>query len=165
MAAWLPPSVNSLVRDEWKNGSHGYEVTGYSLEGEIPRNDAEDALKTLRELDRPAPSDFCMKELARLKMLTKSAKADGDDTKFQLAVMAEELSEYPMDAVKDACRDIAKRSTFFPAWVELKALCDESVLKRRCLIRALERYLKHRTAQDALSMPCDSPEIECDPQG
>lgn len=142
LEVWLPPSVTSAERHDWRDGPNGYEVTGYSLEGEIPKDDAAAGLKILRELNKPAGLERCSKELARLKVLMRSPSQADDDTRLQMRAMAEELAVYPIDVVSSACRHISRHKQFFPSWSELRMLCEERVLKRRGLLRALERYWK-----------------------
>ena len=149
----LPPciasSISEIIHDPMTMGSdpaRNFGVVGYEIGGQYGRDDAEEALETLRRLSRPCGREFATKELGRVKVLTKSAKADSDDIAFQFGVMAEELAEYPADVVRDSCRFYAKRNTWFPSWHELRELCEERFLKRECLLRALERYFR-RAAQ------------------
>lgn len=113
-------------------------TTGYRLDGEFSDEDRQRAISILSRLNRPATLQACTFELGRLRMLTKIAAQGDDDIKFQIAVMAEELVRYPLDVVRDACRFWPTRNKFFPAWQELREMCEERVLKRRCLLEALQ---------------------------
>ncbi|KKM12092.1 hypothetical protein LCGC14_1720340, partial [marine sediment metagenome] len=62
-----------------------------------------------------------------------------EDLAALIAIYAEELAEYPLDVVRDACRTWARREKWFPAWADLRALCEERVMKRRDLLMALRR--------------------------
>ena len=117
-----------------------FDATGYSLRDDYDGTGAEEAIAVLEALNAPAGQSECAVELGRLTVLTKARSEDRDDTKFRLGVLADELASYPLDVVRGACRHWTKYRTFFPAWAELRALCEERVLKRRCLLSALERY-------------------------
>lgn len=151
----MPPSVKSSVKPElrWrKRDEQDLEhsesfIASYDCAGAFPENDAREAIVILEMLNAPAAPDACAKELGRLKVLTKERAVGQQDMVFQIAVMAEELSAYPLDVVRNACRVWSASNTFYPSWAELRELCEERVLRRRCLLDALRRYFKSKEAE------------------
>ena len=63
--------------------------------------------------------------------------------------MATELTEYPIDIAREACNASARGQKFFPAWAELRALCEDGVFFRRALVRALRAYIELTERRDA----------------
>lgn len=155
MEAWLPPLITFSIVADWRGRKRDEQdptnsepyIAGYECDGAFSDQDAGAALKILEMLNAPASREDCTKELGHLKLLTKE-RAQGDrDMILQLAAMAEELYVYPLDIVRDACRSWATVETFFPSWAELRVLCEERVLKRRCLLNALRRHFGQKTVQ------------------
>jgi hypothetical protein len=148
--AWLPRSVASSIRKQTLDPTNcndrdrWYEVIGYSLVNGFSVEEANEAVRILEILNESASRDFCAKEVGRLKVLTKTAKQDSDDMMFQIAVMAEELSAYPADVVRDVCRSWPCFSTWFPSWAELYEPAERYVKMRRHLLKALRRGLSRR---------------------
>ena len=148
LEVWLPPPVASSVRTEWRwrpRDEHDREyresyVASYNLDDGFDEEDASEAVRLLEQLNAQANRKDCAKALARLKVLTKERSQSDEDMTFQIALIADELSAYPLDVVRDACRFWADTTIFFPSWAELRHLCEERVLKRRCLLNALRRY-------------------------
>lgn len=155
LPAWLPPSVISSIepdfrwrkRDEHDTGHSESYIAGYDCSGDFGEREASEALKVLELLNARADIEDCLKELARLKVLTKERALSGDDIAFQIATMGDELSAYPLDVVRDACRSWADHNKFFPAWAELREPCEERVLERRCPLDALRRYFQRKAAE------------------
>ena len=135
--AWLPPSVSCLIEIKWgwRGAMHDESyIMGYGMKGHPPEEDRQSAVAMLARLDEPCGEKFALMELGRLKVLTKS-REQGEDFKFQIAVMAEELGGYPRDVVRETCR--TWKSKWFPAWAELRDECDAAVKMRRDLLEAL----------------------------
>lgn len=141
-------SVKGVTRSpDWRTDR--YDVARYVLEnGEtIPAIDIDRAAQILAPLDEGSSLSVCAMEIARLKVLTKAAKQTDDDMSLQIACMADELTAYPPDVVRGACRNLARSEVFFPSWSELAAEADYLVLKRRCLLRALRHIQQENAAQ------------------
>lgn len=135
--AWLPPSVSCLIEIKWGWRGPDYDesyIMGYGMKGHPPEEDRQSAMAVLERLDEPCGERFALMELSRLKVLTKS-REQGEDFKFQMAVMAEGLGAYPCDVVREACR--TWKSKWFPAWAELRDECDAAAKMRRDLLEAL----------------------------
>jgi hypothetical protein len=95
---------------------------------------SEDANKWLE----PAPPRKIVEELTRLRMVTK-AKDPGEDLDLLVTAYAERMAEYPLDIICETCREIADKSTFFPAWAELKAALDDWMNPRREIVAGLNK--------------------------
>ena len=93
-------------------------------------------------LNARAEPDDCEHELARLKVLTVARATGQDDLVAQIAIYAEELTEYPIDVVRESCRWWAAREKWFPSWTELRDACEERVMKRRAILTGLRRYFE-----------------------
>lgn len=130
--------AGALPGDPWDEAyTSDYEIA--------PGASAEDARAALRLTERllaPANRRDCGKEVGMLKVMTKEKNLGADDLDLQVRVYAEELSRYPLDAVRAACRGWAASQTFFPAWAELKRACEAEVLLRRRLVAGLEAYIE-----------------------
>lgn len=83
-----------------------------------------------------APPRQIVEELTKLRMLT-AARNPGDDLDLLVTAYAERMAEYPLDIIRAACREMADKSTFFPAWAELRAAMDEWLTSRREIVAGL----------------------------
>ena len=63
----------------------------------------------------PAGADVVIKLLARLKLSTDSRSLDAVDIEAQLVVYGDELQQYPIDVVTEACEKWARREQWWPA--------------------------------------------------
>ena len=97
------------------------------------------AMALLKSCPPRAPVQEIMGELTRLRVLTIARAEDQGDLTLKLAAYAEELSEFPIEVVRSACRGLAKREKWFPSWSELKADCDWRYAKARALRDALAK--------------------------
>lgn len=148
LRAWLPPSIVSAIKTVWRTrpGSapeiwDDAYIGGYRLEGELDVEAAREALALLELLDQRAERREYGKALGRLKSVTGSRAATAEDLALQIDTMASEMTEYPLDVAREACRSSARVNRFFPSWAELRELCEDAVLFRRELARELRRYL------------------------
>ena len=139
-AKFLPPSTRSAIAEMWAdgdtgNGWDGY-VRGYQLARPISENEREAALAFAEESLRPASEDFILAELGRLRALTVSRDI-GQDLALVFAAYADELAQYPADAVREVLR--GWRGKFWPTWAELVDRLDRIVAPRKALMEALRR--------------------------
>ena len=146
--AWLPLSVSSRIAVRHYDGPNdpflNYSVVGYDLADGFDEDDGREGLRLLEMLNARAEIGGCLNELGRLKVNTSSRNMSQDDLKAQIAIYAEELTEYPIDVVRDACRWWGKWEKWFPAWAELREICDERVMKRRAILTGLRRYFANK---------------------
>ena len=148
----MPPSIASRTErvERWRQpagaarGDDWSEsfTADYRLAEGASIEDAKAALSLVERLDARAVKRDYAKEAGRLKLLTKAAYLNADDMTAQIDILAEELGAYPLDAARAACRTWAAAQTFFPAWAELRELCEARVLFRRALASALRAYIE-----------------------
>jgi hypothetical protein len=157
LQAWLPQPVASSVKAElrWrKRDEQDLErsepfIASYDCAGGFGDEDASEALRILEMLNARADRGDCVQAVVRLKALTVSRLTSEEDMAVQIAAMTEELSAYPLDVVRGACQAWTQQDKFFPAWAELRELCESLVLKRRSLLNALRRYFGRKPGEQA----------------
>ncbi len=130
----MPQSVRSLAEAE-RYGNACYWADAAKLTAEEARH----ASALLEALGEGCGQSAAAKELGRLKVLTRERNLSHDDLVAQIAIYVEELAGYPIDVVRAACRGWAAIEKWFPAWAELRVLCDERVANRRNLLGAVNR--------------------------
>ena len=142
LLASLPPSVASLVQERTDFsylGPYGFEprFEGFTrLQGPVPA-DMDDSLAVVEQASAPAPREFVVKELARLRMSTKARPEAEDDLSMMAAVYADALRVYPADIVADACRKWARMEKWWPSLSELIDMADFRMRKRARLAELL----------------------------
>jgi len=152
LPAWLPPSIASRIEAVWRyrklegalagaDWSESY-IDDYRLVEGASAAEAKVALAIVERLMAPAGARDCAKAVGLLKVKTKEKNLTQEDLALQIAVYADELTAYPIDAVRAACREWAATKPFFPAWAELRAACEAGVLFRRALAQALSAYIE-----------------------
>ena len=152
MRLWLPLSIGSRIRERWiypegEDGQVEPQVAGYQIEGKVPLEDAEAALRGVTLFDACDKPRVYAAELARLKVLTVSKHLTAEDLTLQIAVMTDEISTFPVDVARHACRTWVQGNKYFPAWAELKALCEGAVRFRRDLATALREIIEAAKAR------------------
>ena len=108
---------------EWIDPVHGYccDIVGYEFNHAVPHDALEDARRQVNAACAPASETMLGRELARLRVSTKSRDLDETELALTLQVLAEEAAEWPADVAVAAMRRWAKRETFFPSLAELRA--------------------------------------------
>lgn len=101
-------------------------------------DDAKEYLRLVYAGCEPSPKDEVMKEVYAMSVAMARRKDQDDDYKMMVAVYAEDLQEFPLDIVRDACKGIRKTKTFFPTLSEICDGCRERFAFRRALLRELE---------------------------
>lgn len=66
-----------------------------------------------------------------------------DAAAVTIAAYKSVLSRYPLDVALQALRDWPERNRFFPAWAELREVCERLVAPRRELKAAIEFTMAH----------------------
>ena len=79
-----------------------------------------------------------LQALYALDRRTASRAEDSADVKNKAMAYATELTRYPLEVVIDACKQIAREQTFFPALAEIVKACDRLMDKRRAILTAIE---------------------------
>lgn len=142
IVASLPPSIASTLRPMYRDHidpRYGFdtEFLGYRLEGAVPAGDLELARQMIGQHLCPAEVGLIKRELARLRVSTKSRAETDDDLAMGFQVLAEECAEYPPDVVMWALRSWAKQETFYPSLAEIRDRLQRGVKKRRQLMQAI----------------------------
>jgi hypothetical protein len=118
------------------------QVISYSIKGQHSEADLCEAYATLQQLCTPASPEFCAQEVGKLRVVMKHTKQQQDDIQLLVAAFTEELAAYPPDVVRHACHTWKCNNIWFPAWSELKAICDEAMLMRVNLRDVTRRLLE-----------------------
>ena len=113
------------------------ELIGYSLRQPVSASAMAAARALASAALEPMPQPEIVKELLKLKRLTKSRAEPEADLEAIFVAFAEELADYPPDVIRCALRQIARHETFFPSLNEIIAECQPLTHKRRCIARAL----------------------------
>lgn len=99
------------------------------------------ALAALESASRPGGFQLATVELSKLRAKTAFRSAEGGDQHLIGQAYTEELAAYPQDVIREACRQSAASSRWWPAWADLKRECDRLVAKRLAEHRALKAAL------------------------
>jgi hypothetical protein len=147
-AALLQPSVQSVLAAKWAEGDtrHGWDgyAARYELVGELPAADLEIARQIGEEMLRPTREDIVLAELRRLRAVTASREIGQDTLALTFAAYADELLQYPADAVRTVLREWPRSNRFWPSMAELIERLERLVTPRRALREALRRGYQPR---------------------
>ena len=157
LEAWLLPQVASCLRSvtiDRTTQRHGFDQEFVRFEVvEVP---GANALAEVREALRrhvaaclPAPDERVVKELAALRVTTKSRPEADEDIDFALRIYAEKLRDYPADIVLEVLRTQPSHSKFWPAWQELQERLEWRAKKRRARRDALAALLDRMEGEAA----------------
>jgi hypothetical protein len=109
----------------------------YRVDGQLMREEIEQAIGAIDAAHIPADRQFVTKEVTRLLLATKS-RADGeDDLRMRMAIYIEELAPLPADAVLNGCRAWARENTWAPSLAELLKECRRFCQRRQGMRSAL----------------------------
>ncbi len=86
--------------------------------------------------------------VAALKARTRGRNEGEGEARFNANVLVSDLCDYPIDVVKDACNAWVNtpEGRWFPAWADLKALCEDRMRGRRALQKGLNWLLEEMDA-------------------
>lgn len=140
----LPRSVKSSLEPIYETRSdpeYGWdqELVGYRPRHKIPAEDRDTAIAILETANTPAPVKLVAREIARLRVMTKSRAGSETDDEIMAAAYLEELARYPADVVTDALRYWTRNEKWWPSWSELRDLLDFRVRRRARMLSALKR--------------------------
>ena len=129
---WWP--LEELRRD-WI-GDHGLEteLVGYRVRGPIAPAAMTEVQELISQASRPATREELAVELTKLAAATQSAKR-GTDLEAFMEVVLEDISEFPIDVVREAMRSIRRQQTFLPTDYEIYEKCKWIARKRLALTR------------------------------
>jgi hypothetical protein len=110
--------------------------------GEVSsREDLKLAYGAAREVMKPGNPADCLMATARLRAVARQRPVITSDEKLALAVYAEKLARYPVDAVALACERWLELSPFWPSISELLKMCEWAMAPRRALALEILRKL------------------------
>jgi len=132
--ASLPRSVTQSLAEQTDKD---YMLTGYILMTAIPTQDRQDAITILAASLMPLPRAEAVKELTRLKVMTKSRNMEQAELSMMMSVYADELSRFPADIVTYVLRSYADTNIWFPAWADLATELRWRTDKRQFKLDAL----------------------------
>ena len=136
LQASLPQSVTQSMAEQTDKD---YMLTGFELMTPIPDQDRADAITMLEASLMPLPRDETVKELTRLKVMTKSRNMEQAELSMMMSVYADELSSFPADIVRYVLRSVADTSPWFPAWADLAGELQWRTNKRKFMLDAILR--------------------------
>jgi hypothetical protein len=150
----LTPLVTSSLDSTWTLDvvdNYGWDgrVCRYELNRELPADALAEAIQVATEALKPAPISIVIAELTRLRMLTASRDQSTNDLEFLFAIYADELKQFPCDAIKTVLREWPRRNRFWPTVAEIIQLLEPIVEPRNALLDAFRRgYQKPKTHPD-----------------
>jgi hypothetical protein len=128
--AGLPSALGSRLKETF---TRDYELEGYTLEG-APMAEKEIARRLVEASLTASGRPVVLGALAKLGAKTR---IKGGDQGTKIEAYAEEMVNYPIDAVVWACKRCAEASPWFPSWHELRERLEFATERRRALMRAL----------------------------
>lgn len=142
IVASLPPSIASTLMPRYRDRidpKYGFdtEFLGFAVGELVPQADKETAKQSLVMFMRPADEQTIKREIARLRVSTKSRAETDDDMAMGFQVLAEECAKYPPDVVILALRSWAGMETFYPSLAEMRDRLQRGVRKRKAVWEAL----------------------------
>lgn len=145
LPAWLkPPLGQSIVSKSYQGHDPQWigAILGYKIDGDHDPEDLRQALAVLEQVSAPASPAFCAEQIGKLRVVMKISAQQAEDIKMLIVAFAEELAAYPPDVVRYACQTWKANNVFFPAWSELREICEAAVMMRRDLKCEVERKLQ-----------------------
>lgn len=136
LLASLPPQIARLLASRV---SEDFDVIGYDLKPGCAPAEIRAALAIVEAACEPAPVKIVIQELARLNSVTQSREREGTDLEAHYVGMAEGLSEFPADVIRDGCRSYAKCHKWRPTLAELRDFCWHRYRARHSLRETLRR--------------------------
>lgn len=116
---------------------HVNGVSGYEVIRPIPHDEVREAVLLLNESLQPCSKDVAMKAMYALKVRTANTPAERDIAEERIGLYLADLQAYPQDVVTSACRTLANKSRYFPAWHDLLNELEWRVHKRVKMLEAL----------------------------
>lgn len=136
LLASLPPQV---ARSLASQVDEDFDVIGYTLKPGCDPAEIRAALAIVDAACEPAPVKIVIQELARLNSVTQSRERLDGDLEAHYVGMAEGLSDFPADVIRDGCRSYAKCHKWRPTLAELRDFCWHRYRARQSLREALRR--------------------------
>lgn len=114
-----------------------HDLVGYELVSPLPPASLPMLRDIARRINEPAGPNEAIGMITRLLTVTKSREADGIDLRHMIAILAEELAEFPIDVLATVCRKWARQEKWWPSLSELRDQCQRATRWRRSLKKAI----------------------------
>ena len=151
-ASRLAPGDDGLSRNQirrWEYEWHGPRpLTDRS--DLIPRQDLEPLIAALYETLVPATPKQMNDILAAIAACWPAAhlRSDGEVMDAHMALLREDLSEFPADILLDTVRQLSRELKFFPSIAELFQMASALRSDRRARLRLAEDHLREHAHRD-----------------
>jgi hypothetical protein len=127
------------------DGQHEWSEAGkFTIAPGMTADEMTEDLATIERSMQPAPRAFVAKSVALLAARTRGRAQGEGEARLVAATMVEDLGDYPEDVVAYAVSYWVaggQDGKWFPAWSELREICERRVRGRQRLKRALEFLL------------------------
>lgn len=118
--------------------SSGVDQMQAQIRKAIRREWIEEALKSYRLAELPAPDDVVVKELTSMCATTMPRREDASDAAVYIAAIARRLRAFPGDVVLDVLRSQPDHDKWRPTWQELLLRLEGKTKRRKSTLRLLE---------------------------
>ena len=118
-----------------------WDTTRFDITGQVKKADLIEGRQAILDHWPEPDRQLIGQAMLKLRALTASRNTGDLDLDLTLEAYAEKLAEYPADAVVQALNEAPDRSTWFPAWHELKIRLDYLTENRRLILNAIDREL------------------------
>ena len=135
--------------DEKGNPLPSYRICEVVLfSADVTNQQRRRLLSRLEKLNCPTPSDMFETWLAELSYTVIRRPGSEVDELGKAAAYASRLTEYPADVIKYVLTEHPWK--YWPAWVEMKEICDRQVITRRAMTHKLRRLVAKYDAQECV---------------
>ena len=121
LEASLPASIVSSISPVLNSD---YDVLAFTAEGPLAVDDIQSAIEVIEEFSRPASAREIGELIAMVYAMTAQRNQDQITMDLAITSFGRKLMEYPADVVRETMTKWPDRSTWFPAWHDLKAELD-----------------------------------------
>lgn len=130
---------------------HDCQHFGY-VSGEIwylPNSTVPEQIKRVADALNPEPADseFIRMALYQLWLTTRHERMPAQDRDAMLTIYVQNLSAYPVNAVRSVLMSFANNAVFFPAWAEVNQALTDILGWRGQLLTHLRNYAMKRKAK------------------
>ena len=121
LEASLPQSIVSSIKPVL---SSDYDLLAYTIEGPVAVDDIQAAIETIEEFSQPASAREIGELIAMVYAMTAQRNQDQITMDLAISSFGRKLLEYPADVVRETMTKWPDKSTWFPAWHDLKIELD-----------------------------------------
>ena len=117
----LPQSIVSSIKPVL---SSDYDLLAYTIEGPVAVDDIQAAIETIEEFSQPASAREIGELITMVYAMTAQRNQDQITMDLAISSFGRKLLEYPADVVRETMTKWPDKSTWFPAWHDLKIELD-----------------------------------------